>query len=96
MLDFLFLNTRLIAIKRSAEICDANLISGEGKDGRYYSPNQINAALRNREMNRAWFIRNIAKIKRKFPREKYEKLASDLGISSNDLATIEWEFGIIS
>tara|TARA_S200000501_G_C20422201_1_gene568464 strand:+ start:271 stop:558 length:288 start_codon:yes stop_codon:yes gene_type:complete len=89
MFDFWFLNLRLKAIKRSAIICEANPFSGEGSDGAFYSMKQIEQAMRNRKMNQHWFIRNLAKIKKKFSTEDYEQIAKDLGIDSTELIGIE-------
>ena len=94
MFDFCFLNIRLNAIKTSAVICEANPFSGEGPDGAFYSTKKIAQAQRNRKMNQDWFIRNLAKIKKKFSTEDYEQIAKDLGIARFELKDLEWRMGI--
>ena len=92
-LDFLFLKTRLKAIKKSSIISKANPFSGEASDGKFYSPREIESARKNFKMNQMWFMRNIVQIKKRFSENEYLKLAEDLDFL-NQLYELEFQAGI--
>ena len=86
MLEFLFLNLRLKAIKNTAYILHS---SNSNIFYSAFSQSQIERAIKNRKLNRGWFMRNYLKIKSRFSNDEFSQLAEDLGFTYYDLERIE-------